>query len=128
MAHLDHISISGFRSIAAIVKLQLQRINVIIGANGSGKSNLIGTFGFLQAVRQGQLQEYVGRAGGAAKILHFGPKVTKELKIEISFDEEVNRYAITLLPTAEDGLVVSMESTFFWNKSGYKRPYEQTLT
>jgi predicted ATPase len=35
---LYHITIKGFKSIASIEKLELRPINVLIGANGSGKS------------------------------------------------------------------------------------------
>ena len=34
---LDYITIQGFKSIASIEKLELRPINVVIGANGSGK-------------------------------------------------------------------------------------------
>lgn len=50
---LNHVTIRGFKSIASIEKLELHPINILIGANGSGKSNFIGAFAFLnQKVRQ----------------------------------------------------------------------------
>lgn len=36
---LDYISIKGFKSIASVEKVALRPINVLIGANGSGKSH-----------------------------------------------------------------------------------------
>ncbi len=45
--YLDYISIEGFRSIRAIEKLKLRPINILIGANGSGKSNFVEIFSFL---------------------------------------------------------------------------------
>lgn len=45
---LDYITIMGFKSIGSVVKLALKPINVVVGANGSGKSNFIGAFSFLQ--------------------------------------------------------------------------------
>lgn len=56
---LDFISIKGFKSISAIEALPLRPINILIGANGSGKSNFIGAFAFLHAIREGRLQHYV---------------------------------------------------------------------
>ena len=79
MATLDGILISGFRSISHAA-VNLRPLNVLIGANGSGKSNFISAFSFLRAVNRGQLQDYVGKAGGADRILHFGSKVTSEPK------------------------------------------------
>ena len=76
---LDYITIEGFKSIA-LAKLELGR-TVLIGPNGSGKSNFIGVFSFLNAIREGRLQEYVIKAGGAEKVLHFGARVTVYLDI-----------------------------------------------
>jgi len=41
MVKLDYISISGFKSIAKAERLELGSINVVIGANGSGKSTSV---------------------------------------------------------------------------------------
>ena len=111
MAELDYITIKGFKSIASIEKLPLYSINVLIGPNGSGKSNFVGVFAFLQAIREGRLQDYVARAGGANRILHFGAAVTQNLDIEVSFADETSRYDITLKPTASDELYVSIVIT-----------------
>ena len=65
---LDYISIRGFKSIASIEELYLKACNVLIGANGSGKSNFIGVFEFLRAIREGRLRRnYVIEAGGAGE-------------------------------------------------------------
>ena len=86
MPELDHITIRGFRSIASIDELKLGDINVLIGPNGSGKSNFIGVFAFLHAIREGQLQDYVAKAGGANRLLHFGVRNTKQAgSCDVSF-------------------------------------------
>src|SRR5882672_6581053 len=109
MPELDTITVKGFKSIASIEKLKLGAINVVIGPNGSGKSNFIGVFSFLRAIRDGRLQDYVMKAGGAEKVLHFGSKITKSLEIQISFKDGVNRYELTLEATDDDALVPSSE-------------------
>ncbi len=38
---LEHLTVKGFRSIKSIERLGLRQLNVLIGANGSGKSNLL---------------------------------------------------------------------------------------
>src|SRR6266478_4465629 len=101
---LDYITIKGFKSIASIEKLPLRPINVVIGANGSGKSNFIGVFDFLHTIREGRLRNYVTEAGGAEKILHFGSKTTKEIYLDLSFAKRDYRYELNLAPTADDGL------------------------
>ncbi len=128
MPELDTITVRGFKSISSLENLRLGSVNVLIGPNGSGKSNLIGVFSFLNAILEGQLQDYVIRAGGAEKVLHFGSKVTKELYIHISFQDGVNQYEITLQPTDADELVPQSEAVYYWDKNRYPdRPYSHGL-
>jgi predicted ATPase len=125
---LDYITIQGFKSIASIEKLPLQPINLLIGANGSGKSNFIGVFAFLQAIREGKLTQYVTNAGGAEKVLHFGSKVTKEISFYFSFEGEMNQYKLKLAPTADDGLFPTSEFVYFCDKSmGHAGPYNRAV-
>jgi predicted ATPase len=125
---LDYITARGFKSIAAIEKLPLKSVNVLIGSNGSGKSNFIGVFAFLHAVREGRLRDYVIQAGGAERVLHFGSKTTQQIDVFLSFGGEVNQYELVLSPTQDDGLYPSSETTFFWDKSRYSRPWNESLT
>jgi predicted ATPase len=124
---LDYITIRGFKSIASLEKLPLKPVNVLIGPNGSGKSNFIGVFAFLHAVREGRLRDYVTRSGGAERVLHFGSKTTKEVYLHLSFDSEVNQYELKLSPTEDDGLYPSSETTFFWDRARYPRPWNESL-
>jgi predicted ATPase len=125
---LDSITIRGFKSIASIEELPLGRINLVVGPNGSGKSNFIGVFSFLHALREGHLHDYVIKAGGADKILHFGSKVTPRLEIHISFQEGVNKYEIVLAATEDDQLYPQSETGYFWDKNRYPdRPFSESL-
>lgn len=99
---LDFITIRGFRSIAAVERLELRQLNVLIGANGSGKSNFLGVFSFLREIREGRLHEHVARQGGANRLLHFGAKTTPTLYLELSFGGRSGRYGIHLEVTADD--------------------------
>jgi predicted ATPase len=123
MPALDWISIKGFKSIASMEKVRLSPINLIIGANGSGKSNFVSSFAFLNTLREGNLQTFVKASGGANRLLHFGAKTTDHLVFEISFSDEVNRYKIDLIPTDDDSLVPFSESGFYWDKQ-WPRAYE----
>ncbi len=125
---LDYITIKGFKSIASVKKLLLRPINLIIGANGSGKSNFIGVFAFLHAIREGRLNDYVRKAGGAEQLLHFGSKATAEIQIHVSFKDEVNQYKISLKPTTDDGLFPSNELVYYWEKTQYPSPLSQSLS
>ncbi len=115
MLELDYITIRGFKSIASIEELRLGAINVLIGPNGSGKSNFIGAFSFLNAIRSGGLQDYVIRAGGADKVLHFGSKETDKVYIHVSFQSGRIQYSITLRPAGADELMPGAETAFSAN-------------
>ena len=99
------ISIEGFKSIRRIRDLPLRPINVLIGANGSGKSNFIGVFSLLQAQRDNTFDEYVERSGGADRILHFGSRITRQLKVVVTFHG--NTWFELGLEAAEDDRVVA---------------------
>ena len=107
---LDWISVEGFRSIARLERLALRPINVLIGANGSGKSNFIGVFALLRALRTDRLDSYIGTSGGAERNLHFGAKVTKRIRVDASFGggEELHHALFEL--TDEDKLLLCSES------------------
>ena len=109
MIGLDHITVRGFKSIASIEELKLGPVTMLIGPNGSGKSNFIGVFSFLNGVREGRLQEYVIKAGGTDKVLHFGSGVTEELHIRVFLSERRTKYDIHLVPTDNDQLNPSAE-------------------
>ena len=99
---LDSISVEGFRSIARL-DLTLRPINVLIGANGSGKTNLIQALDLLRASHLDRLDEFVTRTGGADRNLHFGAKTTTRLRLGIAF-KDGKTYEVELRPTPEDRL------------------------
>lgn len=125
---LDWITIKGFKSIACIERVKLNPINVLIGSNGSGKSNFLEVFSFLNAIRSGRLAYYVQRAGGADNLLHFGVKNTQELTLHISFHNELNQYEIQLGFDDTDKLFPIDEFLYFWDKSKYDQPYITSIS
>lgn len=81
--HLNHVKIEGFKSIKSL-DLAMNPINILIGANGSGKSNFISVFTFLRHLSEGRLQNYVEKQGFANTFFHFGAKNTQVISIDIS--------------------------------------------
>lgn len=118
MPTLDNITIRGFKSIKAIEQLKLNPINVLIGANGSGKSNLLEVFSLVREVVSGRLGYYAVRAGGAERILHFGSRTTPRLDVIIGFNDG-GAYELAMVPTTDDSLGIvhqyatSSQPTFF---------------
>ncbi|MFN7501574.1 MAG: AAA family ATPase, partial [Dolichospermum sp.] len=70
--------------------LELRPLNILIGANGAGKSNLISFFKMLNEMMAGRLQQYIGISGYAQSLLHFGPKVTPQIEAQLEFDVKVD--------------------------------------
>ena len=112
MSVIESITVEGFKSIASVQDLELRPINVMIGPNGSGKSNFIGVFSFLQAIRSGRLKDYVNRAGGADRILHFGSRTTEEMAICGVYDNGEFEYHLTLAATESEALFPRKEVIF----------------
>lgn len=120
MTALDAIEVDGYKSIRS-GRIELGRINVLIGANGTGKSNLLGLFGMLADLADERLQLHIGRQGGADAILHFGRKKTRELRICLRLGLE--GYEAVLVPGAGDTLVFDREATLAWSKTSlYSEP------
>lgn len=90
---MDYIEIAGYKSIQS-ERIELQPINLLIGANGSGKSNFISFFEFLNRLYNRNIKEYIALSGGENKILHKGQKITDT----ISFKAE-NHFNIVLYHT-----------------------------
>ena len=132
MPRVDSITIEGFKSIGRADNLRLGPINVLIGSNGSGKSNLVEAFSLLQTIRAGNLQSYVTRSGGADSILHFGSKRTEFLTVHVWFETEEsgvsNGYKAALASTEDDRLYPVSESVYFWDKNKYHLPMERSIS
>lgn len=130
MRRLTQITVQGYKSIKDQT-LDLGRLNVLIGGNGVGKSNLIGVFKFLREIYDQQLQESVASAGGANSVLHFGRKITEKIRFQAVFAEEgesqKNAYRIYLTPTDRDSLIITVESAGFQDAKHYARPYWEEL-
>lgn len=105
MHPLLRLTVRGYRSIRD-AEVDLRPLNVLIGANGSGKSNLVSAFMFLRQIVDGQLRLYVGKAGGPDNLLYFGQKNTSELFLKVEFER--NAYECTLVPS-RDSLIFSSE-------------------
>lgn len=58
LGHLTQLRINGYKSIKSL-DLKLRPLNIIIGANGVGKSNFIGFFKFMKKIVDKDLQLYV---------------------------------------------------------------------
>jgi predicted ATPase len=107
---LSRLFIKGFKSIRAS-ELPLKNFNVLIGANGAGKSNFIAFFKMLQTLVQKELQLHVARQGGVDSFLHYGRKETAVLSAHLYFGS--NSYFFDLEPTVDNKFIFVKESLQF---------------
>lgn len=94
---IDRIAIAGYRSIRSII-LRLGQLNVVTGANGSGKSNLYRVLRFLAATADGQLVRSLAAEGGFESVLWAGPKkVGKEpVRLRLGFTADPPSHCLDL--------------------------------
>jgi predicted ATPase len=112
MARIHSIRIAGWKSIQDIdPKLELASINVMIGANGAGKSNFVSFFTMLSELVNERLQTYIGQSGGADSVFHYGLKATPYIEAELEFETETGLYLYInrLAPAAVGSLLFSEE-------------------
>jgi predicted ATPase len=87
MAFLQKIVLRGFKSIRDMT-LELRPLNILVGANGAGKSNLVLFFKMLNETMAGRLQQFVATYGYAHSLLYFNPKKTDAIWAMLHFLEE----------------------------------------
>ncbi len=105
--HLHQIKLKGFKSIKNL-DLKMNPINILIGANGAGKSNFISLFTFLRNLSEGKLQTYTEKQGFANTFFHFGSKTTPKIIIDIDIGN--NGYHVEFVHgEANDTLVFDTE-------------------
>lgn len=117
---MQRIEIYGYKSIKSL-DLTLRNINIMIGANGSGKSNLLSFFVFIKALYTRNLKEFVALSGGMDKYLHLGRKSTDEISMKMSF--ESNAYSLTL-KAGENAFVITKEGLWYDNNPYTSNPID----
>lgn len=112
MAHATEVRIQGFKSFRdASVSLQ-DGVNLLLGANGAGKSNFIGFFRFLNRLIEQELYLHTGLSGGASALLHKGPPASTELAARLHVGN--NDYEFTLTRTEQEDRFVFVRELAEW--------------
>ena len=110
---LTRFTLRGYKSIRRLDDFEPGPINILIGANGAGKSNLISFFRLLNWMMPspGNLQEHVATVGGANAMLHDGAGTTRdvEAKLSLTTDRGRNDYELRLSHAAGDTFIFTNE-------------------
>jgi predicted ATPase len=107
------ILIEGFMSIREAA-VQLGSLNVLVGANGAGKSNFIKALEMLGRIVDGELGLFTGIAGGASALRTVDGPPDAPIRLKVDFSEV--GYLVELIPAAGDGLIFSEEAV--WEDGG----------
>jgi predicted ATPase len=108
---IKRLTIEGFKSIRKLENFELRALNVLIGANGAGKSNFVAFFRLLREIIDQRLQQTIAMEGGADAQLYLGPKVT--LRVRGAFAFGANSYEFELAPTNDNRFIFAKEVVSF---------------
>lgn len=103
---LSEITIEGFTSIRSAT-VELGSLNVLVGANGAGKSNFVRALELLGRIADGDLGLFVGLSGGASALLH--DERGNAARIHLLLRSGAGFYAARLRPGARDDLIFDQE-------------------
>ena len=125
MPRLDSLTVRGFKSIRALEGFELRNLNVLIGANGAGKSNFIDLFRMAAALAERSLQLFVGQQDGPDALLFGGRKRTQRLEAEFVFGNDSYAFA---LESAGERLLFAREETapLSWAAGASENGYEES--
>jgi predicted ATPase len=127
---LKNLNLKGFKSIDSEGQsIEFGDITVFLGANGSGKSNLVSFFKLLNYLTAGGLQIFIGQQGFANSLLYYGSSTTPRIRAELSFEQAgagKETYSFTLSHASGDTLIFT-EEYVGWEHPGSQGPKKVDL-
>ncbi len=114
---LDRLTIRGFKSIRELTDFDLRNLNVFIGGNGAGKSNLVDFFRLLHSIINGSLNQFVQDRGGVCDLLYNGRKVTQEMFFQARFG--IRGYQFTIKAGPSDNAFICSEARYYPGQTGW---------
>ena len=106
MEHISQLKLQGYKSIKEL-DIQFNNINIFIGGNGAGKSNLLSFFGLLKNIGNMELQNTIIKQGGAEHILYNGKKTTDNIYFSAQFTGHT--FDAKLVPAQSDTMILEQQ-------------------
>ena len=101
MPKLESLTVRGFKSIRELEDFEVRSLNILIGANGAGKSNLLSLFHMLERLSTDRLQLFIKDEGGSDALLFNGRRHTSSISVGLIFDSGQYQYQFSLEPVAD---------------------------
>jgi predicted ATPase len=120
MPQLKSITIQGYKSIRDLTEFEMHPLNVLIGANGAGKSNFINSFKLMDIAKATDLATQIQVNGGADAYLHNGRRTTEHLFLGHYWEDSSN--VADFSPTVDNGFVVK-SSALSYTKQPHTATY-----
>lgn len=127
---LKKIELGGYKSICPdSQQIEFGDITVLLGANGSGKSNLVSFFRMLNHITSKGLQTFIAKQGSADALLYYGAKTTEKIEFRIVLEQtteaghNTTTYKVKLVHGMPDRLFLAEEKVTFL-KAGETKPQE----
>jgi predicted ATPase len=117
MNQLKRLRLDGYKSIRKM-DLKFDNINILIGGNGAGKSNLISFFEMLLNLNQHEFQNFVMEQAGADGLLYNGRKQTNECEFDLQ--RRNGGLHVRFKATNQDGLYIAKQK---WSIDGGNESY-----
>lgn len=133
---IEQVSIKNYKSIKDL-SLPLNRLNVLIGSNGAGKSNLISFFELAKAIYEQRLGSYTLSKGGIDNLLRQGRKISPSIQGLIDFDN-ANAFFFEIRPLPSNKGYIEHTGDYFnylhkedkdyskWNKTIWDSAVEES--
>lgn len=118
---IDQIIIKNYKSIREL-KLPLNRLNVLIGSNGVGKSNFISFFELVKAIYEQRFGSYTLSKGGIGSLLYQGRKVSEKIVGLIDFNN-TNAFCFKLKPSQSNKGFIEETKDYFNSKGTSNKEY-----
>lgn len=120
---IERIEIHNYKSIRD-ARIDLKAINVLIGSNGAGKSNLISFFELTRNLLEQRFKQYLLEHGGIDSLLYKGRKISSDISAIIDFENR-NAFAFKLKPMQGPMAYIEYTRDYFNNRGTSDKNYTE---
>ncbi|RKG57023.1 DUF2813 domain-containing protein [Corallococcus sp. AB011P] len=124
---LTRLDIAGYRSVRQL-HLELGPVTVVVGPNGSGKTNLYRALYLLAAAAEGRLARTLADEGGTSSVMWAGPRDPKKparMRVTVDLDDLTYELQCGVVPTSPPQTMFTLDpevkEEHLWAHSGGRR-------